>query len=178
MGRATDANIKDTSLVISAEMSGFQQSISNSVTTDSRFTNIEKTLNEISNMLKNHQINATYDPNNPKMKQDFSRFRTYCKKSGHTVKFLVTQEKKTNEEKAPPEPKEKYSQNYANRSKSPNKYRSNSNDRSNAQRGRTTAHTLQTAIVAEVTVILELFALKQELTRLTRCMTHCSHAIL
>ena len=36
---------KDTSLVISAEMSGFQQSSSNSVTTDSRFTNIEKTLN-------------------------------------------------------------------------------------------------------------------------------------
>ena len=41
-----------------------------------------------------------------------------------------------------------------------------------------TVHTLQTAIVAEVTVILELFALKQDLTRLTRRMTHCSHAIL
>ena len=40
------------------------------------------------------------------------------------------------------------------------------------------AHTLQTAIVAEVTVTLELFALKQDLTRLTRCMTHYSHAIL
>ena len=40
-----------------------------------------------------------------------------------------------------------------------------------------TAHTLQTAIV-EVTVTLELLALKQDLTRLTRCITHCSHAIL
>ena len=40
------------------------------------------------------------------------------------------------------------------------------------------AHTLQTAIVAEVTVILELFALEEDLTRLTGCMTHCSHAIL
>ena len=60
---------KDTSLIISAEMSGFQQSSSNSVTTDSRFTSNEKTLNEISNMVKNHQINANYDPNNPKMKQ-------------------------------------------------------------------------------------------------------------
>ena len=50
---------KDTSLVISDEISGFQQSSSNSVTTDSRFTNIEKTLNEICNMVKNHQINAT-----------------------------------------------------------------------------------------------------------------------
>ena len=54
---------KDTSLVISDEKSGFQQSSSNSVTTDSRFTHIEKTLNEICNMVKNHQINATYDPN-------------------------------------------------------------------------------------------------------------------
>ena len=33
-----------------------------------------------------------------------------------------------------------------------------------------TAHTLQTAIVAEVTVTLELFALKQDLTLLIRCM--------
>ena len=119
---------KDTSLVISAEMSGFQQSSSNSVTTDSRFTSIEKTLNEISNMVKNHQINATYDPNNPKMKQDFTRFCTYCKKSGHRVKFCWSlKRKKLNEEKAPPQPKETYSQNYPNRSKSPNTYRANSN---------------------------------------------------
>ena len=126
---------KNTSLVISAEMSGFQQSSSNFVTTDSRFTNIEKTLNEISNMVKNHQIIATYDPNNPKMKQDFTRFCTYCRKFGHTVKFCWSlRRKKLNEEKAPPQPKETYSQNYPNRSKSPNTYRSNSNDRSNAQR--------------------------------------------
>ena len=85
---------KETSLVISAEMSGFQQSSSDSVTTDSRFTSIEKTLNEISNMVKNHQINATYDPNNPKMKQDFTRFCTYCKNSGHTVKFCWSLKRK------------------------------------------------------------------------------------
>ena len=127
---------KDTSLVISAEMSGFQQSSSNSVTTDSRFTNFEKTLNEISNMVKHHQINATYDPNNPKMKQDFTRFCTYCKKSGHTANFVGHSREKLNDEKAPPQPKETYSQNYPNRPKSPNNYRSNSNDRSNAQRGR------------------------------------------
>ena len=78
---------KDTSLVISDEMSGFQLSSSNSVTNDSRFTKSEKTLNEISKMTKNHQLNATYDPNNPKMKQDFTRFCTYCKNFGHTVKF-------------------------------------------------------------------------------------------
>ena len=41
-----------------------------------------------------------------------------------------------------------------------------------------TVHTLQTAIVAEVTVTLELLELKQDLTRLTHCMTHYSHVIL
>ena len=41
-----------------------------------------------------------------------------------------------------------------------------------------TVHTLQIAIVAEVTVTLELFDLRQDLTRLTHCMTPCSHAIL
>ena len=86
-------------------MSGFQQSSSNTVTTDSRFTSIEKTFNEISNMVKNHQINATYDPNNPKMKQDFTQFCTNCKKSGHAVKFCwPLKRKKLNEEKAPPQP--------------------------------------------------------------------------
>ena len=42
----------------------------------------------------------------------------------------------------------------------------------------TTAPTLQTAIIVEATVTLELFDLKQDVTTLTRCMTHCSHAIL
>ena len=124
---------KDTSLVISAEMPGFQQSNSMSLATDSRFTNIEKTLNEISNMMKNHQINATYDPNNPKMKQDLTRFLTYCIKSGHTVKSCSSlKRKQLNEEKSLPQPEETYSQNYSNRSKTPNNYRSNTNDRSNA----------------------------------------------
>ena len=86
---------KDASLVISAGMSGFQQSSSKFVNTDSCFTNTEKTLNEIKNMVQNHQINATYDPNNPKMKQDFTQFCTYCKKSGHSYILLVIEKKET-----------------------------------------------------------------------------------
>ena len=163
---------KDTSLVISAEMSGFQQSSSNSVTTDSRFTNFEKFSNEISNMVMNHQINATYDPNNPKMKQDFTRFCTYCKKFGHTVKFCWSlKRKKLNEEK-----------HFLNKKRHTHRStRTDQNRRIKTDRTRqiaitpkedvATAPTLQTAIIAEVTVTLELFALKQDLRRLTRCMT-------
>ena len=108
---------------------------------DARFTNIDKTLNEITNMVKNHQINATYDPNNPKMKQDFTRFCNYCKKSGHTIKFCWTlKKKKENEEKPPPQRKETYAQNYQSRHQSPNNNTSQSDNRSNGQRGRNNSH--------------------------------------
>ena len=79
----TNIRNKDMSLVVSAETSGLQPSSSQTPTgtIDARFTNIEKTLNEITNIVKNHQINATYDQNNPKMKQHFTRFCNYCKNS-------------------------------------------------------------------------------------------------
>ena len=93
---------KDTSLEFSAEMSCLQQKSSRTSadSTNSRFTNLEKTLNELTNMVKSHQINATYDPKNPKMKKHFTRFFTYCKKSGHKVKVCWSLKKPT-EEKTP-----------------------------------------------------------------------------
>ena len=94
----------------------------------------EKTSNEITNMVKNHQINATYDPNNPKKKQHFIKFCKYCKKSGHTIKYCWTLKKKENEEKPPSQPKETYAQNYSSRPKSLKT--SQSDYRSNGLRGR------------------------------------------
>ena len=49
-------------------MSGLQQSISRTSAHSfhSCFTNIEKKMKGISNMVRNYQINATYDPNNSK----------------------------------------------------------------------------------------------------------------
>ena len=41
-----------------------------------------------------------------------------------------------------------------------------------------TVHLLQIAMVSKVTVTLDLFGLKQDLTRLIRCITHSSHAIV
>ena len=63
---------KVTSLVISAEMPGLQQSSSNTGSTDSGFTMIEKILNEVSEPFKNYPINAVHAPKNPKMKQNFT----------------------------------------------------------------------------------------------------------
>ena len=127
---------RDTSLVICAETSGSQQpsSPTSADSTDSRFTNIEKTLNEVSNKVKNHQINAGYDlktPNRNKILLDFAQFAI----NPATQKKFVRQWKKRNpiEEKASPQPKENYSQNHLNWPNLPNKCRSNSNDRSTSQ---------------------------------------------
>ena len=62
-------------------MSGLQQKSSRTSanSTDIRFTNIEKTTNEISNVVKNHQITATYDPNNPKMNKILLDFEYFAK---------------------------------------------------------------------------------------------------
>ena len=51
-------------------------------------------------------------------------------------KFCWSLRKKLNEEEANPQPNKTFSQNYQNRQKLPTIYKSNSNDRSNAQKGR------------------------------------------
>ena len=105
---------------------------------------------------------TTSDAKNPKMKQDFTWFRRFCKKSGHAINFYWSLKKKElNDEKPPPQP---------NR---PN-LRNNRNDQNfqittdgipkialTLKGVVVRVHTLQTGIVAEITVILELFALKQ-----------------
>ena len=64
--------------------------------TESRFTNIEKSLDEISKKVENHQIKATYESNSPQMKQDFTRFCTFSRKFGHKIKFCWSFQKKLN----------------------------------------------------------------------------------
>ena len=75
-----------------------------------------------------------------KMKQDFTRFCNYCKKSAHTIKYCWILKKKENEEKPPPQPKGTYAQNYPSRPKSPNTNASQSDNRSNGHRGRSNSH--------------------------------------
>ena len=165
------------SLVLSAEMSSLQETSSRTSvnSTDSCFTSIEKILNQLSKMVKNHQINATYDPNNPKKKQYFTLFCTHCKISGHTKTFCGSLKmKKLNEEKRPPQPKRpalRTTQTNNNRQISTGPYPTST---LTSKEIVPINHTLQTAIVIEVTVILELFASERDPTRLFHCMTHCN----
>ena len=120
-------------------MSGLQQpsSQTSAHSTDSHITNTEKTLNESSYMVQNNHINATYAPNDAKMKHDFTRFGKFCKKSGRTIKFCWSSKKeKHNGEKPSSQLKQTYFKNYPNRPKLPSNCISNSDDRSNAQGAR------------------------------------------
>ena len=149
-------------------MSDLQQLISRTSAdaTDSRFTHIEKTLNEISNMVITYQISATYDPNNPRKQQDFTQFCIYCEKSGHTINFCGSLRKRNLMRK----------KRLLNRKKlvlkitPADQNQQTPNDRTQMmalthKEVIATVHTYQTAFVAEVKVTLELFALKQDLTR-------------
>ena len=118
-------------------MPGLQQSSSNTGSTDSGFTKIEKILNEVSEPFKNYPINAVHAPKNPKMKQNFTRFCTYCKNSGHILNlFWSLKTKKTQRGKTTIPTKKTYSESHPGQSKSPKNYRSKSNEMSNTQRGR------------------------------------------
>ena len=81
---------KDLSYSISTSMTGIQSGPS-----DSRISGLEEQVRLLTEQLKENKINATYDPNNPRDKQNFTRFCKYCKKSGHTIKFCF---KKKNDE--------------------------------------------------------------------------------
>ena len=161
-------------------MSRLQQSSSctSADYTHSRFTNMKYTLNKISNIVINHQVNATFDPKRPKKKKNFTRFCTYCSKSDHTMKSCPSMKwKNLHEEKQPPQskpilkitPTKKSCKIFTDWSRAvallPKEVVS-------------TVHTLQTAFEAELTVTLELSALKQDLTSLTRCMIHYNNSIL
>ena len=53
---------------------------------DSRISGLEEQVRLLTEQLKENKINATYDPNSPRDKKNFTRFCNYCMKSGH-IKF-------------------------------------------------------------------------------------------
>ena len=73
---------KDLSYSISTSMTGIQSGPS-----DFRISGLEEQVRLLTEQLKENKIIATYDPNIPRDKQNFTRFCKYCKKSGHTIKF-------------------------------------------------------------------------------------------
>ena len=78
---------KDLSYSVSAELSG--NSVSNTLNPNSskEIEVLQNQLKELTVLLKDSKVNAMYDPNNPRMKQNHTRFCNFCKRSGHTIKY-------------------------------------------------------------------------------------------
>ena len=118
---------KDLSYSISTSMTGIQSGPS-----DSRISRLEEQVRLLTEQLKENKINATYDPNNPRDKQNFTRFCKYCKKSGHTIKFCF---KKKNDEELVEKQKKKTDQ-----FRDENRKRSYSRERKDRERPRSSSY--------------------------------------
>ena len=73
---------KDLSFSVSSEFTG---TASSSIDNKIEIEGLKNQLTEIANLMKDHKINATYNNDNPRFKQNQTRFCKFCKRSGHTV---------------------------------------------------------------------------------------------
>lgn len=117
---------KDVSYSISTNITGVQNGSS-----DSRLANMEEQIKKMTELLQSNKIHATYDPNDPRFKQNGTRFCNYCKKNGHTIAYCEKLKRKEMErQKSPKQRPETYSDKY------PGRGRSSSRDRHPQDRGR------------------------------------------
>ena len=75
---------KDLSFSVSSEFTG---TASSSIDNKIEIEGLKNQLTEIANLMKDHKINATYNNDNPRFKQNQTRFCKFCKRSGHTIAF-------------------------------------------------------------------------------------------
>ena len=105
---------KDLSFSVSSEFTG---TASSSMDNKIEIEGLKNQLTEITNLVENHKINTTYNNDNPRFKQTQTRFCKFCKRSGHTVAFCFKHKDFKNENRNPPQQREKFTDNYK-RSKS------------------------------------------------------------
>ena len=124
---------KDLSFSFSSEITG---TASSSIDNKIEIEGLKNQLTEISNLTKDHKINATYNNDNPRFKQNQTRFCKFCKRSGHTIAFCFKYKDFKNEKRNPPQQREKFTDNYKrSRSHSPGQqnYKSNNYDNRNSR---------------------------------------------
>ena len=122
---------KDLSFSVSSEFTG---TASSSIDNKIEIEGLKNQLTEIANLMKDHKINATYNNDNPRFKQNQTRFCKFCKRSCHTIAFCFKYKDFKN--RNPPQQREKFTDNYkSSRSHSPGQqnYKSNNYDNRNSR---------------------------------------------
>ena len=108
---------KDLSFAVSSEFTGnSSSSIDNKIEIDG----LKDQIRELTSLMRDQKINAAYDANNPRNKQNQTRFCKHCRKSGHTIAYCFELKRLKEQNRQPPQNRDKFTDNYRrNRSKSP-----------------------------------------------------------
>ena len=121
--------IKELSYSMSTSMIGVQ-----SGTSDSRLAKVEEQSKKMTELLQTNKINATYNPNDTRMRQNNTRFCKHCKEINRTIKNCDKLKiKKQDRSQRSPQYSEKYSDRYPSRRP---RDRSPSNNYQSANRSR------------------------------------------
>ena len=104
-------------------------------TSDSRLANVQEQLKKMTDLLQTNKTNATYNPNEPWMRQNNTRFCKYCIDNNHTMKYSdkIKNEKSQEHSRWAPQYSVKYSDKHPSRR--PRK-RSSSNNYQSSDRSR------------------------------------------
>ena len=123
----------DFSFSVSSEFTG---TASSSIDNRIEIEGLKNQLTEIANLMKDHKLNATYNNDNPRFKQNWTRFCKFCKRSGHTIAFCFKYRDFKNGNRNPPQQREMFTDNYkrsSSHSPGQQNYKSNTYDNRNSR---------------------------------------------
>ena len=97
---------KDLSFAVSSDFTGTaSSSIDNKM-------EIKDQLQELASLMKNNRISAAYNPNEPRNKQNHTRFCKFCRKSGHTIAYCYANRDFKEQKRQQPQQRDKFRDNY------------------------------------------------------------------
>ena len=107
-------NHVSTKYLSSAVRSDFTGTASSSIDNKMDIEVIKDQLKDLASLKKNNRISAAYNPNEPKNKQNHTRFCKICKKSGHTIAYCYTNRDFKEQNRKQPQQRDKFRDNYQN----------------------------------------------------------------
>ena len=105
---------KDLSFAVSSEFTG---TASSSVDNKLEIEGTKDQLKELTGLMKDHNINAAYNPNESRNKQNHTRFCKWCRRSAHTISVCFKYRDHKDQNRKPTQYREKFSDNYNRRSR-------------------------------------------------------------
>ena len=105
---------EDLSFAVSSEFTG---TASSSLDNKLDIEGIMDQLKELTGLMEDHKINAAYNPNEPRNKQNHTRFCEWCRRSGHTISVCFKYRDHKDQNRKPTQYREKFSKNFNRRSR-------------------------------------------------------------